>query len=75
MRKMLFAIAAAGALLAGLAAATPALAQARPITLLCSPGSNGGTRTCLHARAGALPSGPCGTPCLQAHAGRAGVSG
>jgi hypothetical protein len=40
---MLFAIAAAGALLAGLAAATPALAQARPITLLCSPGSNGGT--------------------------------
>jgi large repetitive protein len=43
MRKIVFAIVAAGALLAGIAAATPALAQSRPITLLCSPGSNGGT--------------------------------
>ena len=32
-----------GALLAGMATATPALAQSRPITLLRSPGSNGGT--------------------------------
>jgi hypothetical protein len=35
------AIAAAGSLLAGIAAATPVLAQSRPITLLCSPGTNG----------------------------------
>jgi len=37
------ALAAAGSLLAALATATPALAQSRPITLPCSPGSNGGT--------------------------------
>jgi large repetitive protein len=48
MRKTLAAVAAAGsllagALLAGTATAIPALAQSRPITLLCSPGSNGGT--------------------------------
>jgi hypothetical protein len=43
MRKTLAAVAAAGSLLAGIAATTPALAQSRPITLLCSPGSNGGT--------------------------------
>jgi Putative Ig domain len=43
MRKTLAAIAAAGALLAGIAMASPALAQARTITLLCSPGTNGGT--------------------------------
>ena len=43
MRKTLAAIAAAGSLLAGIATATPALAQARPITLLCSPSTNGGT--------------------------------
>jgi hypothetical protein len=43
MRKTLTAIAAAGSLLAGIATATPALAQARPITLLCSPSTNGGT--------------------------------
>ena len=43
MRKTLAAVAAAGALLAGLAAASPALAAPRPITLLCSPGTNGGT--------------------------------
>ena len=47
MRKTVAAVMAAGslvagALLAGLGA-TPALAQSRPITLLCSPGSNGGT--------------------------------
>ena len=43
MRKTLAAVAAAGSLLAGIATATPALAQARPITLLCSPSTNGGT--------------------------------
>jgi len=48
MRKTAAAIAVAGtllagALLAGTGAASPALAQSRPITLLCSPGSNGGT--------------------------------
>ena len=43
MRKTFAAIAAAGALLAGIAMASPALAQARTITLLCSPGTNGGT--------------------------------
>jgi hypothetical protein len=48
MRKTMAAVVAAGSLLAGallasLGAATPALAQSRPITLLCSPGSNGGT--------------------------------
>jgi large repetitive protein len=43
MRKTVAAIAAAGSLLAGLAMATPALARSSPITLLCSPGSNGGT--------------------------------
>jgi hypothetical protein len=43
MRKIFAAIAAAGALLAGIAMASPALAQARTITLPCSPGTNGGT--------------------------------
>jgi hypothetical protein len=43
MRKTLAAVAAAGSLLAGIVAASPALAQSRPITLLCSPGTNGGT--------------------------------
>ena len=43
MRKTVAAIVAAGAVLAALAAASPALAVSRPITLLCSPGSNGGT--------------------------------
>jgi hypothetical protein len=33
----------AGSLLAAAGTASPALAQSRPITLLCSPGSNGGT--------------------------------
>jgi hypothetical protein len=37
------AVAAAGSLLAGLATAAPALAQAPPIGLLCSPSTNGGT--------------------------------
>ena len=37
------ALAAAGALLASLAIASPALAQSPSITLLCSAGSNGGT--------------------------------
>jgi hypothetical protein len=43
MRKTLAAIVAAGAVLAGIAAASPALAASRPITLLCSPSTNGGT--------------------------------
>ena len=43
MRKIAAAVAAAGALLAGIAAASPALAASRPITLLCSPSTNGGT--------------------------------
>jgi large repetitive protein len=43
MRKTVTALAAAGALLAGIGAASPALAQSAPITLLCSPGTNGGT--------------------------------
>ena len=43
MRKTAAAIAVAGTLLAGAGLASPALAQSRPITLLCSPGSNGGT--------------------------------
>ena len=43
MKKTVAAIVAAGAVLAALAAASPALAVSRPITLLCSPGSNGGT--------------------------------
>ena len=43
MRKTVAAMAAAGSLLAGIAAASPALAQSRMITLLCSPDTNGGT--------------------------------
>jgi hypothetical protein len=43
MRKTPIAIAAAGMLLAGIAAASPALAQSSTITLLCSPDANGGT--------------------------------
>src|SRR4029079_11312454 len=43
MRKTFAAIAAAGALLAGIATASPAPAQAPTITLPCSPGTNGGT--------------------------------
>jgi hypothetical protein len=43
MRKTLAAIVAAGAVLAGIAAASPALAASRPITLSCSPSTNGGT--------------------------------
>ena len=41
MRKTAAAIAAAGSLLAGIAAATPAPAQSRPVTLPCSPDTNG----------------------------------
>jgi hypothetical protein len=43
MRKTLAAVAAAGSLLAGVVAASPALAQSPPLTLLCSPDTNGGT--------------------------------
>jgi hypothetical protein len=43
MRKILIVLAATGSLLVGIATASPALAKSRPITLLCSPGSNGGT--------------------------------
>lgn len=44
MRKMMATIAAAGALLLlAIGAASPALARSLPVTLLCSPGTNGGT--------------------------------
>ena len=43
MRKTMAALAAAGAVLAGIGAASPAIAQSPPITLLCSAGVNGGT--------------------------------
>jgi hypothetical protein len=43
MRKTVAAMVAAGSLLAGIAAASPALARSAPITLLCSPNTNGGT--------------------------------
>jgi hypothetical protein len=43
MRKTIAAMVAAGSLLAGIATASPALARSTPITLLCSPGTNGGT--------------------------------
>jgi len=42
MGRTVAAVAAAGALLAGITAAGPALAQSRPIILLCSPSANGG---------------------------------
>ena len=61
MRKTVAAVVTAGsllvgALLVGLGAATPALAQSRPITLLCSPGSNGAVDTFTITK-GALPPG------------------
>ena len=61
MRKIVAVVVAAGSLLAGvllagMATATPALAQSRPITLLCSPGSNGG----------ALVNGVCVLPAAAA---------
>ena len=43
MRKMMAALVAAGPLLLAIGAASPALAQATPVTLLCSPSTNGGT--------------------------------
>src|SRR5258706_449950 len=43
MRKTTATLVAAGALLLGIAAASPALATAAPLTLLCSPSANGGT--------------------------------
>ncbi len=43
MRKTFIALAVAGSLLAGICAASPALAQSSTITLLCSPDTNGGT--------------------------------
>ena len=46
----------AGALLAGIGTAAPALAQSRPITLLCSPATNGG----------ALVNGVCVLPAAAA---------
>jgi hypothetical protein len=59
MRKTLAAIVAAGALLAGVAAASPALAASRPITLLCSSGTNGGT---LVSGVCVLPAAAVGQP-------------
>jgi hypothetical protein len=43
MKSRWAAAAAAGTLLAGIAAASPALAQSASISLLCSPDTNGGT--------------------------------
>ena len=43
MRKISAAVAAAGALVAGILTAGPALAQSTSISLLCSPDTNGGT--------------------------------
>ncbi len=43
MRKTAAAIVVAGSLMAGIAIATPALAQSQSIALLCSSDSNGGT--------------------------------
>ena len=43
MKSKWAAAAAAGTLLAGIAAASPALAQSASISLLCSPDTNGGT--------------------------------
>jgi hypothetical protein len=43
MRKILAAVAAAGALMAGIITAGPALAQSASLSLLCSPDTNGGT--------------------------------
>ena len=61
MRKAAAAIAVAGSLLAGIAAATPALAASRPITLLCSPSTNGGTLVngvCVLPRCRGRPRSP-----------------
>ena len=43
MRKLMATMAVAGPLLFGIGTASPALAQAAPFTLLCSPSTNGGT--------------------------------
>ena len=43
MRKIFAAAAAAGALVAGIVTAGPALAQSASLSLLCSPDTNGGT--------------------------------
>lgn len=43
MRKTTATLAAAGMLLLGIAAASPALAKTAPLTQLCSPSTNGGT--------------------------------
>jgi hypothetical protein len=59
MRKMMAAIAVAGPLLLGISAASPALAQAAPLTLLCSPSTNGGT---LVNGVCVLPSATAGQP-------------
>jgi hypothetical protein len=56
---MMAALAVAGPLLLGVAAANPALAQALPVTLLCSPSTNGGTL--VHGVC-VLPSATVGHP-------------
>jgi hypothetical protein len=43
MKKLLAALAVTAPLALGIGAAGPALAQAPPVTLLCSPSTNGGT--------------------------------
>jgi large repetitive protein len=59
MRKMMAALAVAGPLLLGIGAASPALAQAAPVTLLCSPSTNGGT---LVSGVCVLPAATAGQP-------------
>jgi hypothetical protein len=59
MRKTMAAIAVAGSLLVGIAAASPALAKSKPLTLLCSPGTNGGT---LVSGVCVLPGASVGQP-------------
>jgi hypothetical protein len=43
MKKTIATLVATGALLLGIAAASPALAKTAPLSQLCSPGTNGGT--------------------------------
>jgi len=59
MRKMMAALAVAGPPLLGFAAASPALAQSPPVTLLCSPATNGGA---LAGGVCVLPAATAGQP-------------
>lgn len=59
MRRLVAALAVAGSVLLCLAAASPALAQNPPVTLLCSPGTNGGS---LVGGVCVLPAATAGQP-------------